>query len=419
MTTADQQLVKRLNRSALLRLLRARPGLSRAGLAAASGLTKSTVSLLVRELVEDGWLAEGDTPSAGARGRPSTPLHISVRTRALIGVDIAVECVRVVCVSLQGSVLHAVEKPLRGLQPHAVCTRTARLVVQVVRVLEASGLQLAGIGVGLPGAFDDATGMLRFAPNLGWRNLDLLPMLERALAAAGVPHVPLHVQNDADVAALGEYEFAAVDGEGPLVYVSCDVGVGAGVVLNDRLFTGAQGLAGEIGHTVMQVGGPPCSCGRRGCAEAFVGSRAIARRGGLQRGGEMLGVLLQNLWMVFNPRTIVVGGTTIAGRPQVLQVALQTLQAHAQAAALQPPAVRPAQHGLLATAVGAAALVLHQHLRPMQRAARIDSAPLANAAHRSTSADRRGTRPTRSARSARRRARARSPSGGSATAAAR
>jgi predicted NBD/HSP70 family sugar kinase len=365
-TTADQQLVRRLNRSALLRLLRARPGLSRAGLAAASGLTKSTVSLLVRELLDDGWLAEADTPSAGARGRPSTPLHIGVRTRALIGVDIAVGCVRVVCVSLQGDLLHAAEKPLRSLQPQAVCAQTARLVAQAVRKLDA-GQQLAGIGVGLPGAFDDATGTLRFAPNLGWRDLDLLPMLERALLASGVPRVPLHMQNDADVAALGEYEFAAADGAGPLVFVSCDVGVGAGVVLNDRLFTGAQGLAGEIGHTVMQVGGPPCSCGRRGCAEAFVGARAIGRRGGVQRGGEMLGVLLQNLWMVFNPRTIVVGGKTCDNTPRVLQIALATLERYARIAGIAAPTVRPARHGLLATAVGAAALVLHQHLRPMRR----------------------------------------------------
>ena len=368
-TIGDQQLVKRLNRSVLLRLLRAQPGLSRAGLASASGLTKSTVSLLVRELLDDGWLVEAGAHAASGPGRPSTPLQISVRTRALVGVDIAVECVRVVCVSLQGDVLHAAEKPLRSLQPQHVCTQTARLVAQASRVVAARGLQLAGIGAGLPGAFDDATGMVRFAPNLGWRNLDVLPMMERALAAAAVQPVALYMQNDADVAALGEYEFAGNEGEGPLIYVSCDVGVGAGIVLNDRLFIGSQGLAGEIGHTIMQVDGPLCSCGRRGCAEAFVGSRAVAGRGGLQRGGRMLGVLLQNLWTVFNPRTIVVGGKTCVGTPRLLQVALETLEGYAQIAGMPAPSVRPARHGLLATAVGAAALVLHQDLRPMQRRA--------------------------------------------------
>jgi len=366
-TTGDLQLVKRLNRSVLLRLLRAQPGLSRARLATESGLTKSTVGALVRELLEDGWLAEADLQAASGPGRPSTPLSISAHAHALIGVDIAVECLRVVVVSLLGEVLHTDEAPLRSLQPQPVCGQTARLVAAAGRVIAARGLKLAGIGVGLPGAFDDATGMLRFAPNFGWHDLDVLPMLQRALAAAGVPRVPLHMQNDADVAALGEYEFAGSDHAGPLIYLSCDVGVGAGVVLDDRLFIGAQGMAGEIGHTIMEIGGPPCSCGRRGCAEAFVGSRAIARRGGVQRGGEMLGVLLQNLWMVFNPRTIVVGGKTIAGTPKVLQVALQTLEAYARIAGVAPPSVRPARHGLLATAVGAAALVLHQHLRPMQR----------------------------------------------------
>jgi predicted NBD/HSP70 family sugar kinase len=269
-------------------------------------------------------------------------------------------------VSLRGVVLHAEEVPLRSLQPQAVSPQAARLVAAAARALAARRLDLAGIGVGLPGAFDEATGMLRFAPNFGWRNLDVLPLLQRALASAGVPRVPLHVQNDADVAALGEYEFAGSEGQGPLVYLSCDVGVGAGVVLDDRLFVGAQGLAGEVGHTIVEIGGPLCSCGRRGCAEAFVGSRAIARRGGVQRGGEVLGVLLQNLWMVFDPRTIVVGGKTIVGTPRVLEVALQTLGRHAEIAGIAPPSVRPARHGLLATAVGAAALVLHQHLRPMQ-----------------------------------------------------
>ncbi|HEY6354144.1 MAG TPA: ROK family transcriptional regulator [Burkholderiaceae bacterium] len=368
-TIGDQQLVKRLNRSALLRLLRAQPGLSRARLACESGLTKSTVSLLVRELLEDGWLAEAGAPVAGGPGRPSTPLQISVQARALIGVDIAVECVRVVCVSLLGEVLHTDEKPLRNLQPRHVCTQTARLVAQASRVIAARGLQLAGVGVGLPGAFDDATGMVRFAPNLGWRNIGVLPMLERALAAADVQRVALYMQNDADVAALGEYEFGGGEGEGPLIYVSCDVGVGAGIVLNDRLFTGSQGLAGEIGHSILAVDGPPCSCGRHGCAEAFVGARAVAGRGGVQRGGRMLGVLLQNLWTMFNPRTIVVGGKSCITTPTLLQVALETLERYAQVAGMPAPSVRPARHGLLATAVGAAALVLHQDLRPLQRRA--------------------------------------------------
>src|SRR5882672_2279715 len=176
-TTGDQQLVKRINRSVLLRLLRAQPGLSRARLAEESGLTKSTVSLLVRELLDDGWLHESGAPVVDGLGRPSTPLEINVGVRALIGIEIAVEVIRLACVSLQGDVLHSAVEVLADTAPPAACRQAAAMVAQAHAHLAASGLWLAGIGVGVPGAVDDATGVVLFAPNLGWRNVNLLPEL--------------------------------------------------------------------------------------------------------------------------------------------------------------------------------------------------------------------------------------------------
>ena len=247
--------------------------------------------------------------------------------RALIGVEIAVEVVRVACVSLLGEVLHSESQPLRDRAPGAACAQVARMVSTAHRHLLASGLRASGIGVGVPGAVEDATGLVRFAPNLGWRNLSLLPELGAALAAAGVAGVNVQLQNDADAAALGEFEFSEGEGEDPLIFVSCDVGVGAGVVLNDRLFTGAQGMAGEIGHTILRVDGPLCSCGRRGCAEAFLGSRVLASgRREAKRGAAFLGVLLQNLWVTFEPRAIVVGGKSWQAHPELLPEAIDTVQ---------------------------------------------------------------------------------------------
>ena len=368
-TTGDQQLVKRINRSVLLRLVRERPGLSRAQLASHSGLTKSTVSLLVRELVEQGWLGEAPATTTAGIGRPSTPLRIHPHARGIIGIETAVDCVRVVAVSLLGEVWWSGEEPLASTAPAAACAQAARRARLAYDGMAARGLRLSGVGLGLPGAFDEATGVVRFAPNLGWRNVDFLPLLTRALAAAGLPEVPVHTQNEADAAALSEYEFASGDGEDALVFVNCDVGVGAGIVLNDRLFTGAQGMAGEIGHTIVQVDGPLCSCGRRGCAEAFIGARAIAGEaaamGHTRQAGQFLGVLLQNLWTTFNPRVLVLGGSSCVGHPALVQVAQDTLNAYAASAGMAAPALRVARYGMLAPAVGAAALVLHQYLRPM------------------------------------------------------
>ncbi|WP_367848120.1 ROK family protein [Rhodoferax sp. WC2427] len=368
-TTGDQQLVKRINRSVLLRLLRAQPGLSRARLATESGLTKSTVSLLVRELLDDGWLTEAMETVNEGLGRPSTPLRIHEGKRALIGVEIAVGVLRVACVSLQGEILHADEQPLASTDPALASGQTARMVATAYAELVAVGLELVGVGVCTPGAIDHASGLVLFAPNLGWRNLDLLGHLTRALAEVGLPPVPLQLQNDADAGALGEYEFADGEGEDPLIFVSCDAGVGAGIVSNDRLFSGAQGMAGEIGHTIMQIDGPLCSCGRRGCAEAFIGLRALSGQDGkavdLGRSGHYLGVLLQNLWTTFNPRAIVVGGQSCDHHPEFLQSALATVATYAASSGMPAPSIRMARYGPLAAVVGAAALTLHEYLRPM------------------------------------------------------
>ncbi len=365
-TTGDQQLVKRINRSVLLRLLRIQPGLSRAQLAQESGLTKSTVSLLVRELIDEAWITESDTVNAKGAGRPSTPLQIDGRTRALVGVEVAVDVLRVACVSLAGKILWSTEETRQGMEPVEVCQQIACLVARAHELLLSWGLQLTGLGVGLPGAFDETTGKVHFASNLGWWNVDFLPLFTAALKQVKLPPMPVYVQNEADTAALSEYEFVEGTPSDSLIFVTCDVGVGAGIVLNDRLFTGQYGGAGEIGHGILQINGPLCSCGRRGCAETFFGARTLDKLTDPSSGGNYLGVVLANLWTTFDPSVLIVGGPSCAKYPGLITRAQETLKAYSAGARMPAPPVRPARYGLLASAVGAAALVLHRQLRPMQ-----------------------------------------------------
>jgi predicted NBD/HSP70 family sugar kinase len=363
--TGDLQLLKRINRSVLLRLIRSQPDLSRARLAALSGLTKSTVSALVRELLDEHWLSEASAPVASpGLGRPSTPLNIDSSKRVLIGIEIAVDCLRLVCLSLSGSILTHTEVALIDRRPQQACRQLGRLVQALCHQLDEKQLLLTGVGVCLPGAVDETQGLVRLAPNLGWRDLPFMAMLAAELGKLGIPAAQIHLQNDADAAALGEYEFGG-SGDDSLIFVNCDVGVGAGIVLNDRLFTGFLGAAGEIGHSILQVDGPLCSCGRRGCAEAFIGARALAGKQGAVKGGQYLGVMLQNLDAMFNAHVIVVGGRSCIDHPELIETARATQQAYARVAGLQSPEVRAARFGVQAAAVGAAALVLHQFLRPL------------------------------------------------------
>lgn len=365
-TTGDQQLLKRINRSVLLRLMRSESGLSRADLSRKSGLTKSTVSALVRELLAEKWMTEACAPVAvEGMGRPSTPLQLDAETRVLMGVEIAVECLRVVSVTLTGVVVFQAQVPLASNLPERVCEQTAQLVFEQCQVLSVKKLLLSGVGVCLPGAINEEAGIVRFAPNLAWREVSFLSMISEAFLHIGVPQVPIHLQNDADAAALSEYEFSTQEGEDPLIFVSCDVGVGAGIILNDRLFVGAIGMAGEIGHTILQIDGPICSCGRQGCAETFIGSRALKSAKNTDLAGKYLGVLIQNLDVMFNPRTIVLGGQSCVNNPEMIARAVATLANYSKLADMPLTKVRVAKYGLLAAAVGSAALVWHRFLRPM------------------------------------------------------
>jgi predicted NBD/HSP70 family sugar kinase len=390
--TGDQRFVKAINRMALLRLLRDGPGGSRADLSELSGLTKSTVSLLVKELIDEGWLAEDNVAPTGSLGRRPTPLRMDGSAFALIGAELGTDNIRVAITSVQGEVLEAIEVPLLDRAPDAACHQLVQLVTAQSAHVTQRGVRLLGVGVGLPGAVDTVSGILEFAPNIGWRQVEVGKRLTFELDAAQLGDVPVYCQNEADLAAMGETEFGARPADDPLVYVSCSAGVGAGIVLNGALFTGATGSAGEIGHTTLHIDGVRCSCGRRGCAEAYVGLKAVARAAGFLRGdeidraglvadlakprakktrqafvdaGDALGVLLQNVWTTFNPKTIVLGGDAVTlGGSHFFDAGIARLARFAGDAGLPPPTVRVAKYGDLATAVGGAAFALHALLRP-------------------------------------------------------
>jgi len=215
---------------------------------------------------------------------------------------------------------------------------------------------------------DQARDQLVFAPHVHWHQVPFGALLREALHGTPLSGLPVFMQNDADVAALGETEFNPAPLADPLLLVLVGEGVGAGLVVGGRLLTGARGLAGEVGHMVLQIDGPLCSCGRHGCAEALIGNRALMRQDGdapdLARAGRYLGVLLQNLAVAYDPACIVLGGPAMALGDALLEPVHATLQAYAEAARLPEPTLRVARFGEDAIAVGAAALAGYQLTLP-------------------------------------------------------
>lgn len=383
--TGDQRLLKRINRMALVRLVRNQPGLSRAELAVETGLTKSTVSLLVQELIEEGWLREDEVLITGAIGRRPTPLRLDDRRLALIGAELGVGALWIVATSLSGELIDRKELAFAvGTPVGGVLDLLGKGVVEIVARVGATGREILGVGIGVPGAVQENSGVLRVAPNLGWHDVAVRDDISRILLAHDLGDIPVFVQNDADVGALSEVEFSTAEGD-PLLFMSLGVGVGAGVVVGGRLLLGRRGFAGEIGHIQLQANGPQCSCGRRGCAEAFFGLQALAAAANtdsqtlferaaqgdpavvpvLQEAGKRLGVLMHNLWVILDPAQIVLGGPSCRLGSVFIDSARQAFDALVSEADLEAPDVVLSRYGELAVPAGAAALVLHRYLQPI------------------------------------------------------
>jgi glucokinase len=197
-----------------------------------------------------------------------------------------------------------------------------RWTVDVLRRLAPDGIEAAGIGA--PGPTDPRHGVLVNPPNLaGWpAGLPLGPLLTEALGA------PVHLENDANLAAVAEFRRGAGRGTSDMAYVTWSTGIGSGLISGGRLHTGAHGTAGEIGHMVLDPEGPLCLCGMRGCTEAYASGNSIGIRAGrpaaevfadaragdpeavatVREAAHMVGIALLNLVNIFDPELIVLGG---------------------------------------------------------------------------------------------------------------
>lgn len=263
--------VRRHNLAVVLREVRDGAPLSRAAIAARTGLTRGTVSSLVDELLADGLLCElGAT--RGGTGRPANPLQLAPDGRGGLGVEIGVGHVAACVTDLTGTV-RATATAASDHRDAAPATALARAAALAGRVRDEAGLPVVGAAVAVPGLVGP-DGVLVGAPHLpAWAGLDVGAALGPLLGG-----LPVTTANEADLAALAERWFAAAPRD--VVVVSGGIGVGAGILLDGELFRGPGGRAGELGHVAVDPDGTRCRCGARGCLEQVAGLEALLRGGG-------------------------------------------------------------------------------------------------------------------------------------------
>jgi predicted NBD/HSP70 family sugar kinase len=381
-----------MNRLRAIEALYRHPGSSRVELARRTGLSRTTVSALVDELRRAGVVEEhvaADDERPRTTGRPPILLSLVPGAACAVGLDFGHQHIRVAVCDLSGEPVVDDWSPAEvDHAPTESLDLAQELVSAALRDAGVDQERLVGVGMGIAAPVDKRTGELRAEGILpGWHGIRPAAEMERRLG------VRVQLANDANVGALGEKVFGAGRGVDDLVYVRLSAGIGAGLVVDGRLYQGAHGVAGEIGHVPIDDHGLICRCGNRGCLETIASPVAVAslleRSTGMpvsvprlfellraeDRGatravsdaGDAVGRALAALVNLLNPELVLVGGDLAAAGAVVVDPIRAAIHRYSVAVAAAGVRVELGTLGDRAEVLGAAALILAQSPRALAR----------------------------------------------------
>lgn len=382
------QLMKSVNKSIILNKIRTSEPISRAQIAKDTKLTPPTVSSIVKELIEQELVRESDLGESKG-GRKPTMLHINNNAFYVVGVDAGPETVECILADLSGKIVERVSSklniPITNDQFISILKENIHKILQTSKPYHD---KILGIGVAMHGVVDIETGTSLVAPNLDLRNIPIKQKLEEEF------NLVVNVENDARAMALGESWFGGHGDADSMVAVNIGRGVGSGVVINGKLYHGAQDIAGEIGHMTIDINGEICECGSRGCLQTFASGVAIAERTRkkleeksetitgeevyklaesgntayieiLEETGMIIGIGLTNLIHLINPRKIVLGGGVMKSKKFILPKIKQTIEQRVLSPAAKETEVTVTKLGEDATLLGAVSLLLVELFDPV------------------------------------------------------
>lgn len=340
---AANQNIKNFNKHSVVDLVRfASNGISRADLADQMGLTRAAVTLIVNDLIENGVILEAESRSI-PNGRPPVVLEINPNRGLVAAVDMGATHVNIAIADFSAKILAEKSLPLDIKQGPQIClAEVSRILHELLNQHSTDISQIMAVGIGVPGPVLTEEGIVVLPPIMpGWDGFPIRDTLQKEWGC------PVSLNNDAELGALGEWAYGAGRGEKNLAFIKVGSGIGAGLIINQQIYGGITGSAGEIGHLTIDENGPLCACGNHGCMEAFAGGHAIAvqakklvesgkrtllsnipveslnakevakaaRHGDLpaqeiiMRAGTFIGIAIAGLVNLFNPGAVIIGGS--------------------------------------------------------------------------------------------------------------
>ena len=269
--TFDAKYIRQLNCARVFRAVRELEPISRAELARTTQLSATTISETVAMLLKSGFVLEAEAGGSNG-GRPPIMLRVNADRGYVVGVDLDVGRFAIALGDLHLNVVGTNTVELACSDYEFVLQAMANGIRELMGGLEIPLTKLLGVAVGVPGQVRFDEGVLKYAPNLGWSEVPLRDDMERILG------VPVHIENDAKLSALGEKWFGAGQHATEIVFVSVKTGLGCGIVIDGTIYRGIDGSAGELGHMTIDASGPRCACGNYGCWETFADENAVIGR---------------------------------------------------------------------------------------------------------------------------------------------
>lgn len=379
--TADQALMKEMNKYIVLNRIRFHSPISRTQISSDTGLNKATVSAIIDELIDEGLVLEVGQGQSRVGRRPIM-LLFNAKVGTVLGVELGVEYVRIVATDLAAQTQMTYSRGLpKRLGPTEVIDTLMESIHHVISEIPQSRYGVVGIGVGVPGLVDFRRGIVLRAPHLNWENVPLRSMLESRLQK------PVFVDNEANAGALGEKLYGQGRHSSSLLYVSAGTGIGAGIVMGGELIRGEDGMAGEFGHMSIDQYGGQCSCGNSGCWEMYASERALVNTYQKLTGeqlsyeeilarfresepsamqafhtiGQSLGAGIANLINGLNPAMIIVGNRLAEAGSCIVDSVQRAIVERCFIVPFSKVNVQLSSLGPNACSIGAAALVLHDY----------------------------------------------------------
>jgi glucokinase-like ROK family protein len=375
----NQQIVKKNNKALVLQLIMEKEPISRADIAQVSGLHKATVSSLVNELLEEDLIFESG-PGESSGGRRPVILHFNKVAGYAVGIDIGVNYVLCVLTDLKGNILFEKNQSVKRTPYPSIMSIIQSMIQSIIDEMPASRYGIVGIGVGVPGIVNKQ-GSILLAPNLGWTNIQLKKDIEELF------HVPVIIENEANAGAFGEQQFGAGQDFQNILYISAGIGIGVGIILNKELYQGKNGFSGEMGHMIIDLNGKPCSCGSRGCWEAYASENALlelANTDSLEslielaenrdetaqklfgEIGTYLGYGINNIINTFNPDQVILGNRLALARQWIEQPIRTTIENHTLTHHQKEMHLDFPKLGKYSTSLGVSAFVVERFIKEVK-----------------------------------------------------